>query len=102
MSPSTIFGVSTEEFDYQVSPGPAMAIEAVHSLATAVTFGDSPEVLTTCLNTTMAGSLTYEQATDMKWKCNEISTLVANNIDICSSINISKPTSHGESDLSKR
>ncbi|KAI5270993.1 hypothetical protein E4T47_05706 [Aureobasidium subglaciale] len=99
---STNFGAFTEKFDFPISPESAMAIEAVHSSATAVTSGDSHEILTTFLNTTMAGSLTYEQATNMEWKCNEISTLVANDIDICSSINISKRSSNDESDLSKR
>lgn len=80
----TIFGAPTADFDFHVSPNPGMAIEAVHSFASAVSSGDDHEILTAFLNTTMAGSLTSQKAADLDWKCSELGGAMADNIAICS------------------
>lgn len=83
----TIFGAPATDFDYHVSPEPALAIEAVQSYASAVASAISDDVLTTFLNVTMAGTMTAEQAADLHWKCNELSGDMAASVDTCATFN---------------
>ncbi|KAK6008306.1 hypothetical protein QM012_000209 [Aureobasidium pullulans] len=83
----TIFGAPATDFDYHVSPEPAMAIEAIQSYVSAVSSAVTDDVLTTFLNVTMAGTMTAEQAVDLHWKCNELSGDMAASVDSCASFN---------------
>ncbi|KAI5210960.1 hypothetical protein E4T42_03923 [Aureobasidium subglaciale] len=79
----TIFGAPATDFDYHVSPEPALAIEAIQGYASAVSSGVTDDVLTAFLNVTMAGTMTADQAADLNWKCNELSGDMAASVDAC-------------------
>lgn len=79
----TIFGQDATNYDYYLTGSSLAANEAVKKLASAVSIGTEHEILVAFLNSTMAGTMTAEQAGDDAWKCQELTQSMLDEISFC-------------------
>lgn len=80
---STIFGQDATDYDYYLTGSSLAANEAVDKLASAVSTGTEHDILVAFLNSTMAGTMTAEQAGDDAWKCQELTQSMLYEISFC-------------------
>lgn len=88
----TIYGIDAEDLDFYIGPSTVTtgAIEAISAFAAAYGKEDDDTVLVTFLNASMGGSMTWDQASDMEWKCNELVGGMASAIPACDNVDIVK------------
>lgn len=84
---STIFGDDASLYDYYLHSDAAAAQEAVQAYAEAiVAHAKDSEVLNFFLNATLAGTLSFDQATNETWKCLEVSDTIKSAIPDCQTV----------------
>ncbi|EMC99369.1 hypothetical protein BAUCODRAFT_120638 [Baudoinia panamericana UAMH 10762] len=96
----TILGEDATDFDHFLYPSSDMAIEAMDTYSATFDYGSEDELVVAFLNTTMAGTMTAEQAADTDSKCQELSGNMASLVTACS--NNSLPISYKRSTIEER
>lgn len=79
----TIFGQESTRYDYFLTGHSLAATQSVATLASAIDSGTEHDIVVAFLNSTMAGTMTNDQASDDVWKCQELSDHMVYEVSLC-------------------